>query len=154
MAYEKAKKTKRYAGVSKADYIKEAKRQTKSFTETGNWDAKPKKREKVAAVSTIKSKGIEPLTKEIKIETKIGTSAIKPEGKKVEPSKKDVRKAVRNTKSADRKDQRAARVRQKGIDALASGDTKKALRLKRREARINKRAAGKRKKASEAIKSK
>ena len=36
MAYEKAKKTKRYANVSKADYIKEAKRQTKSFK--GYWE--------------------------------------------------------------------------------------------------------------------
>lgn len=132
MAYEKAKKTKRYADMSKADYIKEAKRQTKSFIGTGNWDAKPKKREKVAAVSTIKSKGIEPLSKEIKIETKIDASAIKPKASKVTNEKA--------AKKATNKTARAARVRQKGIDALASGNSAKALRLKRREARINKRA--------------
>jgi hypothetical protein len=134
MAYEKAKKTKRYAGMSKADYIKEAKRQTKSFLGTGNWDAKPKKRKKVTAAATIKSKGIEPLTKEIKIETKIGASAIKPKGKKVEPTKKQARKA----KSIDKKLTKAKTARD-------AGNIKKAERkeraAKRKAARMAKRAA-------------
>lgn len=125
MAYEKAKKTKRYADMSKADYIKEAKRQTKSFTETGNWDAKPKKREKVATVSTIKSTGIEPLSKEIKIETKIDASAIKPKGKK----------------AAKAKPTRSQKIRAKGEAALASGNTDKAQRLRKRYDRVEARVA-------------
>lgn len=133
MAYEKAKKTKRYAGMSKADYIKEAKRQTKSFTGTGNWDAKPK-RKKVTATSTIKSKGIEPLSKEIKIETNIGASTIKPKGKKVEPTKKQARKA----KSIDKKLTKAKAARD-------AGNIKKAERkeraAKRKAARMARRAA-------------
>lgn len=133
MAYEKAKKTKRYAGMSKADYIKEAKRQTKSFTETGNWDAKPK-RKKVTAAATIKSKGIEPLTKEIKIETKIGASAVKPKGKKVEPTKKQVRQA----KSIDKKLTKAKAARDAGNIRKAE---RKERAAKRKAARMAKRAA-------------
>lgn len=65
----------------------------------------------------------------------------------IEPTSKQIRKNA----SADRKDNRAARVRQKGIDALASGDKKKALRLKKRETRIKNRANKKRGQASKAI---
>jgi hypothetical protein len=85
------------------------------------------------------------------VEKKAPKLAAKVNSKKAEPSKGDIRKAVRKTKSADRKDSRAARVRQKGIDALASGNTKKALRLKRRETRIKKRATKKRGQAADAI---
>lgn len=133
MAYEKAKKTKRYANMSKADYIKEAKRQTKSFTETGNWDAKPK-RKKATATSTIKSKGIQPLSKEIKIETKVDASAVKPKGKKVEPTKKQARK----TKSIDKKLTKAQAARD-------AGNIKKAERkeraAKRKAARVARKAS-------------
>ena len=131
MAYEKAKKTKRYADMSKDDYIKEAKKQTKSFLETGNWDANPK-RKKAAAVSTIKSTGIKPLSVETKLTGEIDASAIKPKASEV-TNKKAAKKATNKTT-------RAARVRQKGIEALESGNLTKARRLKRREARINKRA--------------
>jgi hypothetical protein len=65
--------------------------------------------------------------------------------------KKTIKKVDRKTKSAERKESRAARVRQKGIEALKSGNKQKALRLKRREERINKRAAKKRGQASKAI---
>jgi len=65
--------------------------------------------------------------------------------------KKTARKVARKTKSAEKKESRSARVRQKGIEALNSGDKQKALRLKRREERINKRAARKRGQASKAI---
>lgn len=57
--------------------------------------------------------------------------------------KKTARKVARKTKSAEKKESRSARVRQKGIEALNSGDKQKALRLKRREERINKRGLGK-----------
>jgi len=133
MAYEKAKKTKRYAGMSKADYIKEAKRQTKSFTGTGNWDAKPKKRKKVAAVSTIKSTGIKPLSVETKLTGKIDAAVIKPKGKKVEPTKKQTRK----TKSIDKKLAKAKTARD-------AGNIKKAERkeraAERKAARVARRA--------------
>ena len=75
MAYKKASKTKQYAGMSKADYIKEAKRQTKSFKETGKWDAGGKSkttapRKKVEAIATtIKAQPI--AQKKIEITSKI-----------------------------------------------------------------------------------
>tara|TARA_R110001606_G_scaffold121847_6_gene254326 strand:+ start:1702 stop:2382 length:681 start_codon:yes stop_codon:yes gene_type:complete len=124
MAYNKAKKTKRYAGMSKAEYIKEAKRQTKSFTETGNWDAKPK-RAKATKVSTLKPASVEPLSKEIKIETKIDASAIKPKDKK----------------AAKAKPTRSQKIRAKGEAALASGNTDKAQRLRKRYDRVEAREA-------------
>jgi hypothetical protein len=82
-----------------------------------------------STTSTIKPK--------VSIETKKPTastdvSALKPKASKI-TNKKAAKKTVNKTA-------RAARVRQKGIDALASGNSAKALRLKRREARINKRA--------------
>ena len=133
MAYEKAKKTKRYADMSKADYIKEAKRQTKSFTETGNWDAKPK-RKKVTATSTIKSTGIQPLSKEIKIEAKVGASAIKPKGKKVEPTKKQTRKTAKVNKKLTQ-----------AAEARAAGNENKALRKEKAAQRKAARLAKKKK---------
>ena len=79
----------------------------------------------------------------VTIETKKPTAdvniSVKPASKIT--NKKAAKKTVNKTA-------RAARVRQKGIDALASGNSAKALRLKRREARINKRAA---KQAAKAI---
>lgn len=65
--------------------------------------------------------------------------------------KKTIKKVDRKTKSAEKKESRVARVRQKGIEALKSGNKQKALRLKRREERINKRAAKKRGQAAKAI---
>lgn len=117
-----------YKDMSKADYIKEAKRQTKSFTSTGKWDAQRKKQK---AASTISSKPV----KTVSIETKKPTANV---NISVKPASKVTNKKA--AKKATNKTQRAAKVRQKGIDALASGNSAKALRLKRREARINKRA--------------
>jgi len=102
MAYEKAKKTKRYANMSKADYIKEAKRQTKSFEESGNWDATPKK-PKAKAVSTIKSEGVK--SSKPKIE-KTAEIKITP---KVAKTKKEVRVENRTNRKAARKENRANR---------------------------------------------
>ena len=100
MAYEKAKKTERYANMSKADYIKEAKRQTKSFKDTGNWNANPKK-PKAKAVSTIKSEGVK--SSKPKIE-KTAEIKITP---KVAKTKKEVRVENRTNKKAARKENRA-----------------------------------------------
>ncbi len=79
--------------------------------------------------STIKPK--------VSIETKKPTastdvSALKPKASKITNE--------RAAKRSARKTAKAKKVRQKGIEALESGNTQKALRLKRREARINKRA--------------
>jgi len=100
MAYDKAKKTERYANMSKADYIKEAKRQTKSFKDTGNWNANPKK-PKAKAVSTIKSEGVK--SSKPKIE-KTAEIKITP---KVAKTKKEVRVENRTNKKAARKENRA-----------------------------------------------
>lgn len=99
------------------------------------------KKPKTGVSTKLKSKGIKDLS------TK--TEVVKP--RKQEPAKKAVKNATKKLDSADRKDSRASKVRQKGIDALASGDTKKALRLKRRETRIKNRADKKREQASKAI---
>lgn len=102
MAYEKAKKTKRYANMSKADYIKEAKRQTKSFKESGNWNATPKK-PKAKAVSTVKSESVKfskpkvEKTAEIKITPKVAKT------------KKEVRVENRTNRQTARKENRANR---------------------------------------------
>lgn len=107
--------------------------------------AKPKPK----SVKTPKAKGVVGTAKP-KLSTKLASSkAVEP--KKQQPAKKAVEKAGKKLDSADRKDSRAARVRQKGIDALASGNTKKANRLKRRETRIKNRADKKRGQASKAI---
>jgi hypothetical protein len=102
MAYEKAKKTKRYANMSKADYIKEAKRQTKSFEESGNWNANPKK-PKAKVVSTIKSEGVK--SSKPKVE-KTAEIKITP---KVAKTKKEVRVENRTNRKTARKENRANR---------------------------------------------
>jgi len=148
-----------YGGMDKASYIKEAKRQNASYKKTGKWDVKSSyDKPKAKVANTLKAKkGIDiKKARTTSLETKLDPKVLKTQvakvnSKKAEPSKGDIRKAVRKTKSADRKDSRAARVRQKGIDALASGNTKKALRLKRRETRIKNRANKKRGQAADAI---
>ena len=157
-----------YGGMDKASYTKEAKRQNAVHKKTGKWDVKSSyDKPKAKVANTLKAKGVvgkEIMTANIgrkagstgelkskPVEKKAPKLAAKVNSKKAEPSKGDIRKAVRKTKSADRKDSRAARVRQKGIDALASGNTKKALRLKRRETRIKNRANKKRGQAADAI---
>ena len=117
---------KTYGKMSKADYIKEAKRQNASKKAGKGWDVK----NKTKAVQT------RPIAKTVGAKTvQINT----PNTKLVEtkPKVEEISKAKANKLS------RAARVRAKGEAALASGDKKKALRLKRREERIKKRAAKK-----------
>jgi hypothetical protein len=110
MAYEKASKTKRYANMSKADYIKEAKRQTKSFKGTGNWDAAKKKKETVEKVSTIKSEPVKTRAPKVSVESKLtkapsyDTSKITSKSKVVTPKKN--RKDTRQENKANRKETR------------------------------------------------
>ena len=140
MAYEKAKKTKRYKDMSKADYIKEAKRQTKSFLGTGNWDAKPKKRKKAEATPTIKSIGIQPVSVETKLTGKIDTAKIKGKIKKQSDTQKaePTKKQARQTKSIDKK-------RKQASAAYDAGNIKKAKRKLRaarnKAARVARRTA-------------
>ena len=119
MAYDKAKKTKRYANMSKADYIKEAKRQTKSFKESGDWNATPKK-PKATAVSTIKSEGVKSSkpkvekTAEIKMANKVAEPKTKRENRKqkaidVKLTKAKAARASGNNRKADRKERAAQR---------------------------------------------
>ena len=121
MAYEKAKKTKRYANTSKADYIKEAKRQTKSFKESGDWNATPKK-PKAKAVSTIKSEGVKSSkpkvstgkTPKIKMANKVAEPKTKRENRKqkaidVKLTKAKAARASGNDRKADRKEKAAKR---------------------------------------------
>ncbi len=105
MAYEKASKTKRYANMSKADYIKEAKRQTKSFKDTGNWDAAKKKKETVKKVSTIKSEPVKKPKVSVKksLETKTPEIKITP---KVVKTKKEVRVETRKSNRSNRQETR------------------------------------------------
>ena len=118
MAYDKAKKTKQYANMSKSDYIKEAKRQTKSFNETGKWDAsgssKPK-RKKVEAVKATKAAGVSVAsTPKAKVDLKA-----KPVGTKT------TKRSSRLNKTND-----------KIASAKASGNSKKAARLEKRANKI------------------
>tara|TARA_R110000764_G_scaffold53808_5_gene117223 strand:- start:2781 stop:3743 length:963 start_codon:yes stop_codon:yes gene_type:complete len=154
MAYEKAKKTKRYKDMSKEDYITESKRQTKVFKETGKWDTKPK-RAKVEKVSTLKPASVKPVktaTLETKLDPKeLKTQVAKVNSNKEEPSKRDIRKSNRKAKSSGRASDRAARARLKGQQALENGNTRKALRLKRKETRLKEKATKKAKQAKQAI---
>jgi hypothetical protein len=116
MAYDKAKKTERYANMSKADYIKEAKRQTKSFKDTGNWNANPKK-PKAKAVSTIKSEPVKTIAPKVSVESKLtkapsyDTSRITSKSKVVTPKKnrKDTRQENKANRKATRQENRTIR---------------------------------------------
>ena len=126
MAYEKRDK-KKY-DMSKADYIKESKRQTKSKLETNDWDSSPRK--KVKKVTTLKAEGP------------------KNEGGGLPVAKPIKAEAIKVTKKvAEAKPTRSQKIRAKGEAALASGKTDKAQRLRRRmdrtEAREEKRAGRK-----------
>ena len=124
---------KKYGSMTKADYIKEAKRQNASKKAGKGWDAKPK-REKAAAAPTIKSIGIQPVSVETKLTGKIDTAIVKPKGKKVEPTEKQ----ARQTKSIDKKLTKAKAARD-------AGNIKKAERKERaasnKAARIARKAA-------------
>jgi len=127
-----------YKDMSKADYAKEAKRQTKSFESTGKWDA-PKPRKTQKAVSTISSKP----AKTVSIEAKQPTASteIKPQ------TKKAPQVSAKKVKQVKRISSRAEKTRQKGKEALAAGNVQKATRLKKRETRLKEREARKSKRA-------
>ena len=118
MAYEKRDK-KKY-NMSKADYIKEAKRQTKSKLETNSWDANKRKEVKVSKAP--KAEGVSSKKTAMPTKTKVATKAIK--------TAKDTAKQSRSQK-----------IRARGEAALASGNTGKAQRLRKRMDRVDARKA-------------
>ena len=127
VSYDKAyqnRDRKVYGDMSKAQYIKEAKRQTKSFTETGSFDVP--KAKKLTTVN------ISPKPTTIKPEASVDIKVTK----KAETTKKQTRK----TKSIDKKLAKAK-------EARDAGNIKKAERKEKRAAkklsRINKRTAKK-----------
>ena len=139
MAY-KNRDMKTYGGMNKAEYIKEAKRQTKSFESTGKFDApKPRKKQKTISVST-KAAGPASTTAKPTASVEISVKAPKVTNEKA-------------AKRSARKTSRAQKTRKKGIEALESGNLAKARRLQRREARLTKRAAKQADKAIEPKKS-
>lgn len=116
MAY-KNRDMKTYGGMSKAEYIAESKRQTKSFESTGKWDA-PKPRKKQTSI-------VAPKAKTVSIETKKPTASVEVKvTKAIEPTKTQVRKA----KSIDKKLAKAKKAR-------AEGNIKKAERKEKRAAK-------------------
>lgn len=135
MAY-KNRDMKTYGGMSKSEYIKEAKRQTKSFEATGSFDV-PKRRKKQTKVSAVTPK------KTVSIETKKPTASTEIKTQ----TKKAPKVSAKKVKQVERISSRATKTRQKGKEALAAGNVQKAARLKKRETRLKARQARKAKRA-------
>ena len=136
-AYKKRNK-KVYGEMSKSQFIKESKRQTKVFKETGKWDAPKAKRTKAVTVSAITPTSVKP-TKTVSIEAKINPAELKPKvtkvnTKKADPSKREVRK----TRKINKKLAQAAEARAKGNEKKALRKEKAAMRKAARLAKKNK----------------
>tara|TARA_B110000459_G_C16616631_1_gene499234 strand:- start:1143 stop:1898 length:756 start_codon:yes stop_codon:yes gene_type:complete len=122
MAYNKAKKTKQYANMSKDEYVTEAKRQTANFKKTGKWDASgaSKPRKKVEAIATtIKPAGVQPV-------------ASKP------TATVEIKKPVQAAVSKPAKQTRSQKLRSKG-EAVLSNDKFSTAKKQRKSKRIRKR---------------
>ena len=126
-AYKKRDR-KVYGEMSKAEYIKEAKKQTKSFESTGKFDAP--KAKKAKPVSAIKPK----VTIESKKPTADVTITVKPKAKVAPKSKTEVRKTIKVNKKLSQ-----------AAEARAAGNEKKALRKERAAQRKAARLAKKKK---------
>jgi hypothetical protein len=109
-AYKKRDR-KVYGEMSKAQYIKEAKKQTKSFESTGKFNAP--KTKKATSVSVIKPK----VTIESKKPTADVTITVKPKAKVAPKTKVEVRKTAKVNKKLSQ-----------AAEARAAGNEKKALR--------------------------
>lgn len=126
-AYKKRDR-KVYGEMSKAEYIKEAKKQTKSFESTGKFNAP--KAKKAASVSVIKPK----VTIESKKPTADVTIIVKPKAKVAPKTKVEVRKTAKVNKKLSQ-----------AAEARAEGNEKKALRKEKAAARKAARLAKKKK---------
>ena len=126
-AYKKRDR-KVYGEMSKAEYIKEAKKQTKSFENTGKFNAP--KAKKAASVSVIKPK----VTIESKKPTADVTITVKPKAKVAPKTKVEVRKTAKVNKKLSQ-----------AAEARAGGNEKKALRKEKAAMRKAARLAKKKK---------
>ena len=126
-AYKKRDR-KVYGEMSKAQYIKEAKKQTKSFESTGKFNAP--KAKKAKPVSTIKPK----VTIESKKPTADVTITVKPKAKVAPKTKAEVRKTTKVNKKLSQ-----------AAEARAGGNEKKALRKEKAAMRKAARLAKKKK---------
>jgi len=122
-AYKKRDR-KVYGEMSKAEYVKEAKRQTKSFESTGKFDAP--KAKKAKPVSAIKPK----VTIESKKPTANVNITVKPKAKVAPKTKAEVRKTAKINKKLSQ-----------AAEARAGGNEKKALRKEKAAMRKAARAA-------------
>lgn len=93
-AYKDSRNVKEYAGMSKAEYIKEAKRQTASKKAGKGWDAKRSKKEAVKPAKGAGIKGAE--TKTIKTKAKATSTS-----KKEITSKNNSSSFINNKRTAD-----------------------------------------------------
>ena len=139
MAYKN--RGKQYKDMSKAEYIKEAKRQTKSFESTGNWDASGKKKstttnsggsktnilpkntdtnkKKTTTTDTNKKKTTTTNTTTTNTKSKVDVAKEKVDTankniKDVKKSVKEDRKAKKLEEKATRKQKRADRIKKEG----------------------------------------
>ena len=133
MAYNKAKKTKQYANMSKSDYIKEAKRQTKSFQETGNWDASGASKPKPKKATINKGQKQKPITNSTLVSKPIAKIEVK------KPEAEIVKRTPKKSNTS-KKTTRLSKTVDKIATAKASGNDKKAARLEKRAGRIKGRA--------------
>lgn len=128
-AYKKRDR-KVYGEMSKAQYIKEAKKQTKSFESTGKFNAP--KAKKVTSVSVIKPK----VTIESKKPTADVNITVKPKAKAIVAPK--TKTEVRKTAKINKKLSQAAEARAGGNEKKALRKEKAAMRKAARLAKKNK----------------
>lgn len=119
-AYKDSRNVKEYAGMSKAEYIKEAKRQTASKKSGKGWDAKRSKKE---AVKPVKGAGIKGA----------GTKTVKTKAKATSTSKKEI--TSKNNSSSFINNKRTAdivkgKVNAKPAKEVKSKKVKKSTKVK------------------------
>jgi hypothetical protein len=119
-AYKDSRNVKEYAGMSKAEYIKEAKRQTASKKSGKGWDAKRSKKE---AVKPVKGAGIKGA----------GTKTVKTKAKATSTSKKEI--TSKNNSSSFINNKRTAdivkgKVNAKPAKEVESKKVKKSTKVK------------------------
>jgi len=143
MAYKN--RGKQYKDMSKAEYIKEAKRQTKSFESSGNWDASGKKKstsntssknnisprttkpsdkmQAIAPDNTTKAKTTAKTTTKT-VSTKNKVDVAKEKVGKANQSIKDAKKSVKETRKANKLKEKAARKQKRADRIKEEGGTK------------------------------
>ena len=138
----KSRDMKTYGSMSESEYIAEAKRQSKSYKETGKWDAPKRSVEKTVKLTTKKPQSVksEPViskpTKTVRSEKQI---------------KKDTRKSVKATKVANRLKKKDAK-RQAIASQPGTTNLEKRLNLAGEKARKRKALRGEKKERKQNLK--